>query len=79
MSLEDAFRAALRSALVSTGELAEEAGYSRVTFERYLNRRPPSREAALALAEVLDRRGGELAEHAHRIREAAGDSGRAAP
>ncbi len=65
------FREALRAASASIGELAREAGYSRVTFDTYLHRRDPSRKAALALADALERRGERYIEVARRLREAA--------
>jgi len=70
------FREALREALASVGKLAEGAGYSRVTFDTYLNRREPSRRAALALADLLELQGKRLTEQAQRVREAAGEAPR---
>ena len=70
------FRSAVRYAVVTTRELAEKTGYSRITFDVYLNRQPPTRPAALNLADELERRSEKLAEHAERLREAAaGDEG----
>jgi transcriptional regulator with XRE-family HTH domain len=70
------FRKAVRYAAVSIARLAEESGYAQVTFDKYLNERPPSAKAALALAEALERRAEKLAEDAARLRDAAGeDSG----
>ncbi len=74
--LTQRFRAALREATASVRALAEEAEYSGRTFDVYLNRHPPSREAALALAEVLEHRAMRLQVHASRLREAASDDPR---
>lgn len=74
MDATDLFREALREASdCSIEEIAQEAGYSRSAFDTYLNRRPPSRAAVLALAEVLEARGEELEKWAERLREAADD------
>ena len=73
-----AFRNALRFAAVSVGGLAEEAGYSPVTWDLYLNRRPPSRGAAFALAAALEQRAQRLRSHAERLRAAAEDEARGA-
>ena len=59
--------------MTTTRELAEKAGYSRITFDVYLNRQPPTRRSALRLADELERRSKKLAEHAERLREAAAD------
>ncbi len=67
------FRAAVRETVVSVGALAEESGYSAVTWDTYVNRRSPSREATLALADALERRARRLAVHAERLREAVED------
>jgi transcriptional regulator with XRE-family HTH domain len=73
------FRDAIRYAKVTIRELAEESGYAHVTFDKYLNERPPTDKAARALADSLDRRASKLHEHAKRLREAvldeSGDSG----
>jgi hypothetical protein len=71
--LTRAFRAAVREARTTITELAEASGYSRITFDLYTNQRAPSRDAALALADELERRSKRLAEHAARIRGAAAD------
>ncbi len=68
------FRAALRYTAVSIGQLAEKSGFARITFDAYLNRQRPSRQAALALAKTLERRSKRLAEHARRLRELADDA-----
>ncbi len=74
-SLTQRFRNALRYAAASIGAIADEAGYSRIMFDTYVNRRPPSRDAVLALADALERRAARLEEHARRLREAAGEDG----
>ena len=71
--LTPTFRNALRYAAVSQAKLAEEAGYSRVTFSQYLKLRRPTRPAALALADALDARAERLRRYAVELREAAGD------
>ena len=68
------FRSAVRFAVASVSRLAEESGYAHVTFDKYLNERPPSAKAALALAEALQRRAETLMEHSSRLREAAGEA-----
>ncbi len=72
-SLTVAFRKGLRHAATSIGGLAKEAGYSAPMFDEYANRRPPSRAAALALAQALDSRAEKLREHAARLRAAVGE------
>jgi len=67
------FRTALRFASASIGQLAKESGYAHVTFDKYLNERPPTKPAALALAKALELRAAKLMEHASRLREAVGD------
>ena len=67
------FRQAVRYAKVTIRELAEESGYAHVTFDKYLNQRPPTEKAARALAQALDGRARKLHEHAKRLREAAAD------
>ncbi len=74
-TLTMAFRKALRYAATSIRVLAEEADYSAPMYDEYLNRRPPSRAAALALAGALDARARKLREHAERLRAAAGEAG----
>jgi len=64
------FRGALRRATPTVGDIARQAGYSRITFDLYLNRRPPSRKAVLSLAAALERRAELLANNAARLREA---------
>jgi len=62
------FRDALRFVVnTSVEKVAEEAGYSRSLFDGYLNRRPPSRAAVSALANVLRGRARELERHAERL------------
>ena len=73
------FRTALRYATPSIEEIAREAGYSRIMFDIYLNRRPPSRQAALALAQALEARAANLVRDAHVLREAAGEEGGVSP
>lgn len=70
MDATDAFRQALREATASVGDIARECGYTRNLFDRYLNRRPPSRAAVEALADALERRGEQLHEQAEQLREA---------
>jgi len=70
-----AFRNALRFAAVTITSLAKEAGYSPITFDTYVNRRPPTSSAALSLAEALDERALGLQAHAERLREAASEAG----
>lgn len=70
MGVTRLFRTALRYAVASVGDLARESGYSRIAFDRYLNRRAPSKTAALALAKALERRAARLADLAARLREA---------
>ncbi len=67
------FRQAVRAATASVRLIAEEAGYSRPTFDKYLNERPPTRPAVLALADALESRAQQLRDYADRLREAAGD------
>ena len=67
------FRGAVRYARVTIRELAKESGYAHVTFDKYLNERHSTKDAALALADSLDRRAQKLQEHAERLREAASD------
>jgi len=64
------FRRAVRFAAASVKTLAQEAGYAHVTFDKYLNERPPTVPAALALADALERRADQLTKHAGRLREA---------
>lgn len=68
------FRAAARYATASLGDLADEAGYARITFDVYLNRKPPTAPATRALADALERRADELRRHAARLRESAGEA-----
>ena len=69
-SITRLFRAAIRRATPTVGDIARQAGYSRITFDLYLNRRPPSRKAVLSLAAALERRAELLANNAARLREA---------
>jgi hypothetical protein len=69
-SITRLFRSALRRATPTVGDIARQAGYSRITFDLYLNRRPPSRKAVLSLAAALERRAELLANNAARLREA---------
>ena len=68
-----AFRNALRFAAVTITSLAEESGYSPITFDTYVNRRAPTNAAALALAKALDERAARLREHAQKLRDAIPD------
>jgi len=68
------FRLAVRYATASVARIAEESGYAHVTFDKYLNERPPTRPCALALADSLERRAEKLTEYALRLREAAGEA-----
>jgi len=65
------FREAIRATGGSIGNIAADCGYARVTFDTYINRREPSRAAALALAQMLEQRSEQLRDHAERLREAA--------
>ena len=67
------FRAAVRETVISIRGLAEEVGYSPVTLDTYLNRRPPSGEAARKLAKALEARAERLKVHAERLREVVED------
>jgi hypothetical protein len=67
------FRQAVRYATATVKDIAEESDRARVTFDKYLNERPPSMEAARALANALENRGRMLLQYAERLREAAGD------
>lgn len=64
------FRNAVRYASASISDIAKESGYAHVTFDKYLNERPPSRLAAVALAAALDRRAARLRKMAARLRKA---------
>lgn len=64
-------RAALRYARTSLTALAEEAGYSRASLDRYLHRASPGPAVARALADVLAERGARLLNYAQRLRAAA--------
>lgn len=64
----------MRYAAASVRQIAEESGRKRVTFDKYLNERPPSWESAIALADALDARAARLSRYAERLRELAGDS-----
>ncbi len=67
------YRQAIAAATASVKTIAEESGYSRPTLDLYLNRRPPSRDAVIALADALEGRAARLADYAVRLREAAGE------
>jgi hypothetical protein len=67
------FRAAIRETVITVKGCAAESGYSGISWDTYLNRRAPSRAAALALADALEKRAERLATHARRLREAASD------
>ena len=67
------FRHAVRYTTVNIGELARESGYAHVTFDKYLNERPPTVPASLALADALERRAAKLTELALGLREATGE------
>ena len=67
------FRQAVRAATASVKSIAGEAGYTRVTFDKYLNERPPTEPALSALADALEARAERLAEHAERLRGVVGE------
>ncbi len=67
------FRQAVRAATASVKSIAEEAGYTRVTFDKYLNERPPTEPAVAALADALDERAAVLSDYARRLRGAVGE------
>lgn len=69
------FRNATRYAAATIGTIAEEAGYSRIMIDQYLNRAAPSRPAALALADALEARAARLSDYAGKLREATDDAG----
>ncbi len=71
------FRNALRF-LVSTSveKVAKDTGYSRSLLDGYLNRRPPSKAAVLALANLLRVRASELQRHAMSLDEVADEGPR---
>lgn len=72
------FRDALREATdCSVETIAREAGFSRSSFDTYLNRRPPSTAAIRALAEVLEARAERMQSDAEELREASGEAGAA--
>jgi hypothetical protein len=74
------FRQAVRGATASVKQIAAEAGYSRVTFDKYLNERPATVAACLALADALEKRSQRLHSYSVKLREAAGERDRdAAP
>lgn len=74
--LTDTFREALREAAEPSVErIAADAGYSRSSFDLYLNRRRPSAAAARALARTLRERAARLVEHAERLEAAADEAG----
>ena len=68
------FREALRYVTATVADLAEEAGFARITLDTYLNRREPSRDVALALAAAIEGRSKRLRRHAAGIRAACGES-----
>ena len=67
------FRQAVRAATASVKSVAEESGYTRVTFDKYLNERSPTEPALSALADALEARAERLADYAERLRAAVGD------
>lgn len=67
------FREAVRYAAATVKQVAEEAGYSRITFDVYLNQRPPTQPAVKALADALEDRGELLLDYAEKLRDAAAD------
>jgi DNA transposition AAA+ family ATPase len=70
------YRAAVYTATASIENLAREAGYARPTVEMYLYQRPPSADAARALAAALERRAARLSKLAAQLRAAAGKAPR---
>ncbi len=68
------FRRALQYTTPSVQTVAQEAGYSRITFAKYMGERSPSVGAARALSRVLQRRAEKLMEHASRLRQAADEA-----
>ena len=70
------FRNAARFAMPNVTVLAAEATYARRTLDMYLNRRPPSRVAAIALADALEVRGDRLRLYAQQLRDAVDEAGR---
>ena len=60
--LDGAFRTAVRAVVCSVGDLAHRCGYSRITFDTYLNRRSVSKAAAVALAAEIERQESHLRE-----------------
>ncbi len=64
------FRQAVRSATASVKTIAEEAGYSRVSLDKYLRERPPSDAVVLAVADALEKRAAKLADYGKRLRAA---------
>lgn len=78
--LSEVVAEAVRYARVSIGRIADEAGYSRVTLDTYVNRRRAvSTQAALAIADALEARARRLEEHVQRIREVADEHPTDAP
>ena len=77
--LTKVFRGAVRYATATVKQIAEESNRSRVTFDKYLNERPPSVESVRALADALQARGEKLIEYAERLRKATGDEDAGTP
>lgn len=73
--LTSLFRRAIRSTTASVRTVAEEAGFAHVTFDKYLNERPPSRRAVLSLAEALEKRSKRLSELSIQLRDEINDHG----
>ena len=66
----------LEAAPLSIDSLAKEAGVSRGTLYMWMNgKRNPTSENLTALADALDRRGGDLHELAKRLRDATESEG----
>jgi transcriptional regulator with XRE-family HTH domain len=71
------FRDALRYVVnTSVEKVAKDTGYSRSLLDGYLNRRPPSKAAVLALANLLRVRAAELERHAMCLDEVADEDRR---
>ena len=69
--IREMIQSVLEAAPLSIDRLAKEAGISRATLYAWMNgKRNPTTENLLALADALDRRGGDLHELAKQLRQA---------